>query len=80
MTDFELLKQANELTQNGEWSEALKIFEKILKIDPTDAHIWQKIGEMYDELEHEKVAAMCYEKAHSLGYETYEYQEYDLRN
>jgi len=24
---------------------------------------------MYDELEHEKVAAMCYEKAHSLGYQ-----------
>jgi len=34
----------------------LEIYEKLLKIDPTDAHIWQKIGEMHDELEHEKVA------------------------
>lgn len=56
------------------------MFEKILKNDPSDAHIWHKIGEMHETLEHEKVAAMCFEKARSLGYETYEYQEYDLRN
>ena len=68
MTEFELFKQANELTQKGEWSDALKVYEKIVKKDPTDAYLWLKIGEMNEELENDKVAVMCFEKALSLGY------------
>jgi tetratricopeptide (TPR) repeat protein len=68
MTEFELFKQANKLTQKGEWSNALKVYEKIVKKDPTDAYLWHKIGEMYEELENDKIAVMCFEKARSLGY------------
>ena len=69
MTEFELFRQANELTQKGEWLAALKIYEKIVKKDPTDAYLWHRIGEMNEELENDKVAVMCFEKARSLGYD-----------
>ena len=36
MIDFESYKQANELTQQGKWSDALKIYQKLLKNDQTN--------------------------------------------
>jgi tetratricopeptide (TPR) repeat protein len=69
MTDFDSFRQANELTQKGEWLDALKVYEKIVKKDPTDAYLWHRIGEMYEELENHKDAIICFEKARSLGYE-----------
>jgi tetratricopeptide (TPR) repeat protein len=69
MTEFELFKQANELTQKGEWLAALKIYEKIVKKDPIDAYLWHRIGEMNEELENHKGAIICFEKARSLGYD-----------
>ena len=68
MTEFELFKQANELTQKGEWLAALKIYEKILKKDPTDAYLWYTIGHLHEILENYKEAAVCFDKALSLGY------------
>ena len=68
MTEFELFKQAHDLCEMDKWSAALKVYEKIVKKDPTDAYLWHKIGEMYEELENDKIAVMCFEKARSLGY------------
>lgn len=36
--------------------------------DPTDAYLWYTIGDLHEILENYKVAAMCFDKAKSLGY------------
>ena len=68
MTEFELFKQAHDLCEIDKWSAALKVYEKILKKDPADAYLWYTIGEVHEILENYKVAAMCFDKAKSLGY------------
>ena len=68
MTDFDSFRQAYKLCQIGEWSAALKVYEKILKKDPADAYLWYTIGDLHEILENYKVAAMCFDKAKSLGY------------
>lgn len=71
MIDFESYKQANELTQQGKWLDALKIYQKLLKNDQTNSYLWYKVGEMYEETGNDKDAVICIEKAHSLGYGKY---------
>jgi len=39
MINFELHRQAIKFAQNKGESNDLEIYEKLLKIDPTDAHI-----------------------------------------
>ena len=68
MTDFDSFRQAHELCQIDEWSAALKVYEKILKKDPTDAYLWYTIGHLHETLENYKEAAVCFDKALSLGY------------
>jgi len=68
ITDFDSFRQAYKLCQIGEWSSALKVYEKILKNDPDDAYLWHTIGDIHEILENYKVSAMCFDKAKSLGY------------
>jgi tetratricopeptide (TPR) repeat protein len=68
MTDFDSFRQAQELCQIDEWSAALKVYEKILKKDPTDAYLWYTIGHLHEILENYKESAVCFDKALSLGY------------
>ena len=68
ITDFDSFRQAYKLCQIGEWSSALKVYEKILKKDPDDAYLWHAIGDIHEILENYKVSAMCFDKAKSLGY------------
>jgi len=68
MTDFDLYRHAYKLCQIGEWSTALKVYEKILKKDRNDAYLWYVIGDIHETLENYKVSSMCFDKAKSLGY------------
>jgi len=68
MTDFDLFRQAYKLCQIGEWRNALKVYEKILKKDPSNAYLWYTIGDLHETLENYKVSGMCFNKAKSLGY------------
>ena len=40
------------------YDEALKVYERIVELDPTDADIWKKIGEIYASFMHDKDAAL----------------------
>ena len=68
MTEFELFKQAKKLVEQEKFSDALKIYQKLLDINQTDAYLWYKIGEMFEEVKNHKEAVIHIEKAHSLGY------------
>lgn len=40
------------------YDEALKVYERIVELDPTNADIWKKIGEIYASFMHDKDAAL----------------------
>ncbi|MBT4328052.1 MAG: hypothetical protein HOD60_14295 [Candidatus Nitrosopelagicus sp.] len=48
--------------------DALKIYQKLLCTNQTDAYLWYKVGEMFEEVENHEEAVIHIEKAHSLGY------------
>ena len=68
MTEFELFKQAKKLVEQEKFSDALKIYQKLLDTNQTDAYLWYTIGHLHEILENYKEAAVCFDKALSLGY------------
>lgn len=49
------------------YDEALKVYERIIELDPTNADIWKKIGEIYASFMHDKNAALrAFQEAHRI--------------
>ena len=50
MDNFESYKQAKILLEQEKFSDALKIYQKLLENNQEDAYLWYKIGELFENL------------------------------
>ncbi|MDE0301052.1 MAG: tetratricopeptide repeat protein [Candidatus Poribacteria bacterium] len=57
----QLVSRALIIERQGDtrpYDEALKVYERVVELDPTDADIWKKMGEIHAHFMHDKEAAL----------------------
>lgn len=58
-----LSKEADALFQEGEYKEAIKLYNKVIKLTPNNNIIWNNMGLAFDNLKKHDKAIKCYDKA-----------------
>jgi len=57
-----IIEAATKYVQKGQYDKAIKEYAKLLEIDPKDARIQQKLGELYQKKGENNLAADCFLK------------------
>jgi tetratricopeptide (TPR) repeat protein len=57
-----IIEAATKYVQKGQYDKAIKEYTKLLEVDPKDARIQQKLGELYQKKNENNLAADCFLK------------------
>ncbi|MGC4122292.1 MAG: tetratricopeptide repeat protein [Myxococcales bacterium] len=57
-----IIEAATKFVQKGQYDKAIKEYQKLLEVDPKDARIQQKLGELYQKKGDNTLAADCFLK------------------